>query len=460
MEDEKFIYFPNEKKYKLYETDNDETLRAKRYLISKEQKGFEKFKFLKKNEKQLDLSGSLYLRMPKTTKTLSGNTYNKNIFKDNYDLKWFEEQFGTNNILKQFNEKKPYINLSNKEFFVLSYLYYVFSNLSNMDWFDNPRNNMTKISIEKQLDKTYAQLEKYLLKLIKLLQNSLDGNGYQENIDYINEMITIFKSFPDDFYPEKNYIKIPFNSDDETEKMIEKYYKYMDSSNKHVAILKPSYSDLSTGENHLVSIMSGIESSINELKRESKSVIELKKVYILMDEPDTYLHPEWSRLFIDLLLSYFKTLKDITFSVILTTNSPFMLSDVPAYNIQKISRDNNMFSVKQSEYGFGSNILDILGDSFFLKNLFGQFSTSKIELIFREIDELEKIDKLKIKQIEEIINIIGDRIIKETLQKNLSDKIYHIERKYNVEYGNEKLSKKEINNRIKELQRMLKDKHD
>jgi len=84
-------------------------------------------------------------------------------------------------------------------------------------------------------------------------------------------------------------------------------------------------------------LSSGGEQIINVIARmyiqiEKKIKIEPTNKFILLvlDEPDIYLHPNWQKQFINILISFLeKNYKEIDFHLIFTTHSPFLLSDIP-----------------------------------------------------------------------------------------------------------------------------------
>ena len=58
-----------------------------------------------------------------------------------------------------------------------------------------------------------------------------------------------------------------------------------------------------------------------------------KNILILIDEGELYLHPQWQKSLLKDLLDFFKMIYDKDIQVILTSNSPFIVSDLPKHNI-------------------------------------------------------------------------------------------------------------------------------
>jgi len=106
---------------------------------------------------------------------------------------------------------------------------------------------------------------------------------------------------------------------------------------------------------------------------------------LLIDECELYLHPNWQKKFLFYLIQFFK--KKI--QIILTTHSPFLLSDIPKQNIIFLDKDENgnckvlkHDKVMNKKQTFGANIHTLLSDSFFMEDgLMGEFAKSKINEI-------------------------------------------------------------------------------
>src|SRR5690606_39093399 len=113
----------------------------------------------------------------------------------------------------------------------------------------------------------------------------------------------------------------------------------------------------------------------------------------IFDELELYLHPEYQRTFIKNILTVLNIFnekdfehyqEDLKFSILLSTHSPFILSDIPSENILKLEEGRTVKHDKINS--FGSNIHDLLADEFFLNEGFmGEFAAQKITRLFKEI---------------------------------------------------------------------------
>lgn len=182
------------------------------------------------------------------------------------------------------------------------------------------------------------------------------------------------------------------------------------------------FRSLSSGEQQMIHSLLTIVYHIYNLK----SVVSgqtYKEVNLIFDEIELYFHPEYQRTFISNLLSSLKTINETNefkFNIVLSTHSPFILSDIPSQNVLKLKEGVPVSH--DSINSFGSNIHDLLADEFFLKNGFmGEFAANKINEIFSRIEKLKGgTDETYILLFNEI-NLIGEKVLREPLL-NLLDK--------------------------------------
>lgn len=105
-------------------------------------------------------------------------------------------------------------------------------------------------------------------------------------------------------------------------------------------------------------------------------VIKYRYVNVIFDEVELYFHPEMQRSFMGLLHqalqnAKFRNLRGI--NIMLATHSPFILSDIPHSNVLCLGEDAN--GVKGT---LGANIIELLGNSFFLSSVIGKVATQEL----------------------------------------------------------------------------------
>ncbi|MDK2050880.1 AAA family ATPase [Aliarcobacter butzleri] len=161
-------------------------------------------------------------------------------------------------------------------------------------------------------------------------------------------------------------------------------------------------------------------------------------IILLLDEIEVFLHPDWQRQFIELLINFLsKNFDNKKFHVIIASHSPFILSDM--IKSRTIPIHENIEALKQT---FGTNIHTLLSDSFFLgENLMGSFSSKKIEKSFEKCKNILQENKefsaisnknfceKDIEELYKIANLIGVDYLRYSLLNNLK----LIEEKLNIQ---------------------------
>ncbi len=140
-----------------------------------------------------------------------------------------------------------------------------------------------------------------------------------------------------------------------------------------------------------------------------------------IDEGDLYLHPKWQVEFFNKLLNILPEIYNGKIQLILTSHSPFLLSDLPNANISILNNDESINGIDLKIKTFGGNLYDLYSEPFFLENKrTSEFAFNKIKELIEKIDKknLTKKDKEEIKQINDFL---GDEIIQYKIQKVLKD---------------------------------------
>lgn len=209
---------------------------------------------------------------------------------------------------------------------------------------------------------------------------------------------------------------------------------------------------LSSGQQSMLNFYSRFYWVANEIQVQEKKelfVNSIERIVIFIDEGEVSLHPEWQRSYFKLAIDYLsKLFENKEIQLILTTHSPFVLSELPKENIIFLNKNNEGFaeiSNIERENTFGANIYSLLADSFFMKSgTIGEFALDKITWVLNKLNNQKvKISEEEIKEINFIINNVGEPLIKIQLE-SLREKRLNISE---IE---------EMRKRIKELENKLK----
>jgi len=247
-----------------------------------------------------------------------------------------------------------------------------------------------------------------------------------------------------------------------------------------------SFKDLSYGERQLLTNLNFILFYAKEKeykKRKQHYDEETDKVYtntdnikvnnilVLLDEFELGLHPNWQKKFIKYIIDFLNFI-DKKFHLIITSHSPFILSDLPKQNVIFLDKyDNkseekypnlNLKSLKNgncinvnSEINikpFGANIHELLSHGFFMEDgLMGEFAKVKINEIIKNLNKKTyRPNKIEKKRILLIIENIGEDL----LRMKLLDMYYRKFENDELEREKQQLleQQKEISKRIKSIE--------
>lgn len=170
---------------------------------------------------------------------------------------------------------------------------------------------------------------------------------------------------------------------------------------------------LSSGERQFLFMMSSIIYHVMNIKSVPTNRISYRCLNLVLDEVEMCFHPEYQRIFVYKLLNTINRLHLNTFcsfNILITTHSPFLLSDIPQSNVLYLENGSVASKVKMQN-PFAANVNDILYQSFFLNNGFmGEFAKQKI---MKLISNKDKYDKLKAR---ELIDLIGEPLLRDRLK--------------------------------------------
>jgi predicted ATP-binding protein involved in virulence len=198
-----------------------------------------------------------------------------------------------------------------------------------------------------------------------------------------------------------------------SEELIEAYHStdqisgYLEFYFSHVP---ENETNLSSGEYAILSIFS----RLNAMKLEYN-----KPLLLLIDEAELALHPQWQKEFIyhfvDFISEKFSNRK---VQIILTSHSPFILSDIPTNCLVLLKRQQEktiaLKNLNDSLETFGANIHELFTDTFFLKDgLMGEFARHKIKELILEIDKADNIENDYYEaSLKNRISIIGEPFLR------------------------------------------------
>jgi len=276
-------------------------------------------------------------------------------------------------------------------------------------------------------DLEYFQKEIYKLLLVTFSQNipfSFDYIPHTILLSVKQENITALN---DENLKLKNYCNgIEIQGEIEILSFFEKYFKnqeelFFDAVKKNlIGILifdnkGRNLFHLSSGERKLFVEMLIIYEAIKNNDTDDN--------LLLLDEPDLALHPNWQKKYMKKLINLLSIFHTKRFHIIVTSHSPFILSDLPKENVIFLEKGKQVYPFEEGKQTFGANIHTLLSHGFFMKEGFmGEFAKEKIDKSIKYLNQ-KAISKEELDYCENIVSIIGEPIIKRELQRMLKNKM-------------------------------------
>ncbi|WP_211442438.1 AAA family ATPase [Collimonas humicola] len=179
--------------------------------------------------------------------------------------------------------------------------------------------------------------------------------------------------------------------------------------------LNISWTGISSGHKAYLNLFSS-------LYRELKSV-KMPFLLLCIDEGDLYLHPQWQIEFFSKLMKVLPQLYSGKIQLLLTSHSPFLLSDLPNRNITSLGIDSD--GIVQSIDGidltiktFGGNLYDLYAEPLFLGSAKrGHFAQQKIDQLIDVVKGTETVSKTKRIEVMKTLEVLGDELISFSLKR-------------------------------------------
>jgi hypothetical protein len=199
--------------------------------------------------------------------------------------------------------------------------------------------------------------------------------------------------------------------------MLNRYF----SSSLNFKFVAFKWPKLSAGEESLIAFFSRLHS----ISRESR----VDNLLLLIDEGDLYFHPEWQRKYMFFLLKYLSSsyIHFTNIQLLITTHSPFIVSDLPSDCVIFLDRSNDdkvsvISPEKMGTKTFGGNLHTLYSKAFFLgSSTISEFALQKIRNDVMKAIENPAID-LNEDLLQKIINEIGEPVLKSALLERLNNR--------------------------------------
>ena len=243
---------------------------------------------------------------------------------------------------------------------------------------------------------------------------SFDFRNYLDSGKSFDNISDIIKELPPPIYKVEIFLNRSRKKNDKRSQMDEVLFSELSSGEKQFAYM------MSTYIYHLINLKS-IHTATQPNSNGSNRVV-YSMINMIFDEMELCFHPEFQRTFVNNLVSYIKRAglnKTFSFNIILTTHSPFILSDIPACNILAL-KDGEPDELFKNEKTLAANIYDILNNGFFMDDFIGEYSSIFIDEIIKKLNDSN--DDISAKEQEILfkqISLIGDDLVRIKLLEKL-----------------------------------------
>ncbi|WP_348825514.1 AAA family ATPase [Flavobacterium aestuarii] len=189
---------------------------------------------------------------------------------------------------------------------------------------------------------------------------------------------------------------------------------------KSEAVINYSITPFSSGEDAILYQLSEFHEAFKHSNKEN--------IIISIDEGELYLHPEWQRKYINTIYQFFQHYGkkyDKKIQIIITSHSPFIVSDIPKHNLIFLKKDEKgNCKVSNSENHLptmGGNIFELFNDGFYVKEFISEFAFDKINEAIKWLND-EKSEFNDILEVENFNKLIGESLIRDEIQKMIDFK--------------------------------------
>lgn len=372
------------------------------------------------------------------------NIYDKNLYRKIENASGWDSNFS----IEKFREHFFNIIIEHIDFFDLKIFFYNPLKIFFSDYLRSIKNDKFEHinKLIKEVEKINFTKEKFLVFLYSDI--SMKDSSDVDKVNQISELLKIEKEILEkaEYFKSANvneiydFLRALDNNELSIKDFNSIYKKYKNAFLKLIDIgyiridfedeINRKYFDLSFGERKFFTEMLMIFYAIKESEK--------NEILVVLDEPDLTLHPDWQKKYINEMIKLLSNFSEKRFHLIVTTHSPFLLSDLPKENIIFLEKGKQVYPFEDGKQTFGANIHTLLSHGFFMKDgLMGEFAKEKIqsiikyheEILVKELtkeenkkgreEEKEIYDKEYKTQFWQIQSIIGDDYLRQVIKNHL-----------------------------------------
>lgn len=186
---------------------------------------------------------------------------------------------------------------------------------------------------------------------------------------------------------------------------------------------KVTLAHLSSGERQMLFTLSTLVYHIMNLRSVPSNGRRVRygNVCLVLDEVEICFHPDYQRMFVKRFLDTIQTMglnNRFGIHIIITTHSPFLLSDIPLDNI--LSLEDGKPKKLELRNTFCANVYDLLNNPFFMHQFMGDLASDKLDRLIEDVNQIDSLDEASYKALVDRVEMIGDDFIHDQLLVRLA----------------------------------------
>jgi len=320
-----------------------------------------------------------------------------------------------NVVINSINEIKKYKNLADDSIYEIEESKKLISHINH-------------IQLEDEQEYQYfIEIYSFLLTEFKKLKK-IRYDDAELSLEAMKELVEVLNQIPLIAFQNEEQIHLNLSMSDHITRITKIVDRYDTNYLNYLDSIILGFMPFSTGEQELIDLFSTIYHGLH-----LENVANHEHIVLILDEPNNFMHPEWSRRLINFLIEFLKDMHYFLesseqldnpnlykYTIIFATHSPFMISDLSKNHVialEIVQENNNMITIKEDmKKTFASNIHTLFSDSFFMEITIGEFARNKIDSMIKRLNEVnlnnnKKLSAFEKKEFNYIIDCIGEPLI-------------------------------------------------
>lgn len=277
--------------------------------------------------------------------------------------------------------------------------------------------------------------EDYFIKILSDVEYNYKGKDNsseyrnQETIKSLSNLFTFIYNRNISFRNTHNSASVHFELpiSDESALDTRLFFESYSGAFRSESILEFDWQDMSSGEKARLAFLSRLNSlkSDTVFRKHGKD----KNILLLIDEGEQYFHPQWQKEYIKFLITNIPiVIPNVSYQIILTSHSPFILSDLTRENIIYLARNRTKSNVEvidnaSKERTLAANIHTLFRDAYFMKDgLIGNYAQDKMNDVLAPLVN-KSMNKEDFLPVLKFINNIGEPILRNRLTDLFNEQV-------------------------------------